>query len=85
MKRSQRKRQSQIADKEQRGKDEQRIYEKRTQLKKETKTCQEAEEHTQQQVRIKRTARAVPTAGRDVRGEQCLEERSWIDDKRQGY
>ena len=27
----------------------------------------------------KRTERAVPTAGRDVRREQCLEERSWTD------
>ena len=43
------------------------------------------EEHSQQQERIKRTERAVPTAGRDVRGEQCLEERSWTDDEKLGY
>ena len=34
------------------------------------------EEHIEQQERIKRTDRAVPTASRDVRREQCLEERS---------
>ena len=38
------------------------------------------EEHTQQQERIKRTERAVPTAGQDVRREQCLKERSWTGD-----
>ena len=37
--------------------DEQKIYEKLTQLNKVTKTCQDAEEHSQQQAR-----RAQPTA-----------------------
>ena len=59
--------------------DEQKFHENLTQLNKVT------EEYSQQQVRIKRTERAVPTAGRDVRRKQCLEDTSWTGEEKQGY
>ena len=48
------------------------------------------EEHSQQQARkayptAREIKRTVPTAARDARGEQCLEERSWTDDEKQEY
>ena len=39
----------------------------------------------QQQGRVKRTERAVSTAGRNARGEQCLKERSWAEDENKDF
>ena len=81
MKRSQRKRQRQISEMEHRGEE---LGRRRVEDLRESHSTEQSdrrstanrrrEEHTEQQWRIKRTDRAVPTAGRDVRREQCLEE-----------
>ena len=65
-----RKRQSQIAEKEHRGEELGR---------------RRAEEHSQQQARIKRTGRAVPDAGETYKVNNVSHKRSWTDYERQGY